>query len=95
MTSHETDHEADALSRYQEAMERRDAINQMWEQEGSPLLSSGSTGQLIEHPLLKMLREHDLLVQKLAADVRKVHRGPQPSAVIKPSPAAKLRVMKK
>lgn len=85
------DHEGEALSRYQEAQQRRDQIKSLWELEGSPLLSVGSTGQLIEHPLVKMLREHDLLVQKLAVDIRKAHRGPVPSAVIKASPAARLR----
>jgi hypothetical protein len=42
-----------------------------------------------------MLREHDLLVDRLALPLRKAHRGPKPSAVITanigPSPAAKLR----
>ena len=87
----DTDTENDALKRYDDAVERREQIKLLWEQEGQPLLSTGSQGQLIEHPLLKMLREHDLLVQRLAGDVRKQHRGPQPSAVLKPSPAAKLR----
>jgi hypothetical protein len=85
------DHDAESLVRYEEAAARREQIKSLWELEGSPLLSEGSKGQLIEHPLLKMLREHDLLVQKLAVDVKKTHRGPIPSAVIKPSPAAKLR----
>lgn len=85
------DHEEEALARYTEAAARREQIKELWALEGSPLLSLGSKEQLIEHPLLKMLREHDLLVQKLAVDVKKVHRGPAPSGVIKPSPAARLR----
>jgi len=44
-----------------------------------------------------MLREHDLLVDRLSAAARKRHRGPDPSAVLKASigksPAAKLRAM--
>jgi hypothetical protein len=59
-----------------------------------PLLTTGSTGQLVEHPYMKMLREHDLLVDRLGAVLRKRHRGPQPSAVVTPSPAAKLRAVK-
>lgn len=86
-----SDHETEALARYEEASARREQIKELWELEGKPLLSLGSKEQLVEHPLLKMLREHDLLVQKLSVDVKKVHRGPQPSGVIKPSPAAKLR----
>ncbi len=77
-------------SRYTEAVARRDAIRDAWEAEGAPLLASGSTGQLVEHPLVKMLREHDLLCDRLGGVIRKRHRGPQPSAVLQPSPAAKL-----
>jgi hypothetical protein len=87
---------AEAEKRYLEAVARRDAIRDAWEAEGSPLLATGSTGQLVEHPLVKMLREHDILVDRLAVAVRKRHAGPEPSAVMKPSvgesPAAKLRV---
>jgi hypothetical protein len=64
---------------------------------GSPLLTSGSTGQLVEHPFVKMLRLHDVLVDRLAHTVRKRHAGPEPAAVMKPSigesPAAKLRAV--
>jgi hypothetical protein len=89
--------DTDAEGRYADAVARRDAIRTAWEAEGSPLLTSGSTGQLVEHPFVKMLRLHDLLVDRLAVAVRKRHRGPEPSAVIKPSigesPAAKLRAV--
>jgi len=85
------DQEADAITRYEEASARRAAIKELWDLEGSPLLSTGSQGQIVEHPLVKMLREHDLLVQKLSVDIKKSHRGPVPSAVIRQSPAAKLR----
>jgi hypothetical protein len=85
---------SEAESRYAEAVARRDAIRDAWEAEGAPLLATGSTGQLVEHPLVKMLREHDLLADRLGAAMRKSHRGPQPSAVLKPSPAAKLRAVR-
>jgi hypothetical protein len=90
---------AEAEKRYLEAVARRDAIRDAWEADGSPLLATGSTGQLVEHPYLKMLRDHDLLVDRLGAAVsqRRAHRGPEPSAVMKPSigesPAAKLRAV--
>jgi hypothetical protein len=84
----------EAENRYREAVSRRDAIRDAWEAEGAPLLATGSTGQLVEHPFVKMLREHDLLVDRLGAAVRKRHRGPDPSAVLKPSPAAKLRAVR-
>jgi hypothetical protein len=92
------DFSADAESRYAEAVARRDAIRDAWNAEGQPLLATGSTGQLVEHPLVKMLREHDLLVDRLAGAVRKRNRGPEPSAVLKPSigasPATKLRAVR-
>ena len=72
---------AEAEDRYLEAVARRDAIRDAWEADGAPLLATGSTGQLVEHPLVKMLRDHDLLVDRLAAAVRTKHRGPAPSAV--------------
>jgi len=71
----------DAEVRYQDAVARREAIRKAWTDAGEPLLAEGSTGQLVEHPFVKMLREHDVLVDRLAASVRKRHRGPNPSAV--------------
>jgi hypothetical protein len=89
---------AEAEARYRDAVERREAIRAQWVEEGSPLLSWGSTKQLVEHPLLKMLRDHDLLVDRLAVSARARHRGPEPSAVLQPSigesPAAKLRALR-
>ena len=93
-----TDFFEDAERRYLEAVTRRDAIRDAWEADGSRLLATGSTGQLVEHPYLKMLRDHDLLVDRLGAVVvPRRHRGPEPSAVVKASigesPAAKLRAV--
>lgn len=92
-----TDFFADAESRYLEAVARRDAIRDAWIAEGSPLLTTGSTGQLVEHPLVKMLRDHDVLADRLAAVAGRRHRGPAPSAVLTPSigksPASKLRAV--
>lgn len=91
-----------AKERRQQVAERRDAILASWEELGCPLLSTGSTGQSVEHPLSKMvreaethLREHDQLLERLSAPLRKRHRGPAPSAVIQASigesPSARLR----
>jgi hypothetical protein len=38
-------------------------------------------GQLVEHPLVKMLRDHDLLVDRLAARTKPSKLGRPPSAV--------------
>jgi hypothetical protein len=85
---------ADAESRYVEAVARRDAIRDAWEADGSQLLATGSTGQLVEHPLVRMLRDHDVLVDRLAAAVRRRHRGPEPSAVPGIPPPLKMRRVK-
>jgi hypothetical protein len=83
---------------HDEAVMRRNAINEQWVGLGCPLLTSGSTGQLVEHPLVKMLREHDVLVQRLGEAVKKRHRGPQPAAVlglgVSKSRSATLRLAK-
>jgi hypothetical protein len=45
------------------------------------------------HPFVKMLHDADLLCDRRGDVIRKRHRGPQPSAVVTPSPAAKLRAV--
>jgi hypothetical protein len=86
-----TDFFADSEVRYADVVARRDAIRAAWEAEGSPLLATGSMGQSVEHPLVKMLRDHELLADRLAAAAQRRHRGPPPSAVVTPSPAAKAK----
>ena len=71
----------EAEGRYADAVARRDAIAAAWRAEGEPLLDAGSTGQLVEHPLVKMLRHHDLLVDRLAARTKPTRLGRPPSAV--------------
>jgi hypothetical protein len=80
-------------SRYQEAVERRNSIATPGKRRGRPFSPAVTPGKLVEHPYVKMLREHDLLVDRLGAVIRKRHRGPQPSEVVTPSPAAKLRAV--
>jgi hypothetical protein len=78
-----TDLLADAESRYTAARARRAAVEREWKALGRPMLGPGSKGQLQEHPLVAMLRYHDLLLLKLSQPLRKAHAGPEPSAVIK------------
>ena len=82
---------ADAERRYLETLERRDAIRDAWERAGSPIVTDAGG----EDPLLKALRLHELLVEKLAIPLRKAHAGPKASAVVSSSigksPAIKLR----
>jgi hypothetical protein len=69
-----------------------------WQGEGCPLLDKGSKGQRVEHSYMRMLRLHDVLVDRLAAAMRVKHAGPEPSAVLIPSigasPATRLRRVK-
>ena len=84
---------SEAEARYEEAKARRDALREAWADEGQPLLAYGSAGQLVEHPLLRSLRDHDLLLLRLGRDLQARHRGPKPSAVISisQSPASRRR----
>ena len=75
------DLEADSERLYEGAMSRRQRILERWEELDRPLTAPGSKGQLVPHPLMTMLREHDMLCTQLAAPLRKRHRGPLPSAV--------------
>ena len=48
---------SDAADRYSRAVDLEQAIRSEWKSVGSPLLAEGSMGQLVEHPLVKMLKE--------------------------------------
>ena len=87
----ETNPQTDALQAYQEAVDRVRIIREEWERRGKPLLSEGSRGQDVAHPLWTMLNEAEIIADRLRKAVEKKHRGPEPSAVMTPSPAARLR----
>jgi hypothetical protein len=59
-------HGEQAPNLYLDALERRAAILEEWQLRDEPLMSEGSKGQWIEHPSIKMLREHDELCSRLA-----------------------------
>jgi hypothetical protein len=84
---------------YAAAKDRLEAMRREWEAGGCELLAQGSMGQVIEHPLVKMMRETEAHVAKLALQLqRRRHRGPAPvakvSASVGVSPTARLRVAK-
>jgi hypothetical protein len=88
-----TDLLADAERRYRAACARRRLVEKAWKDSGSPLLARGSQGQEVEHPLVTMLRAHDLLCLRLAVPLRQAHAGPQPSAVVKTGKITRLKVV--
>jgi hypothetical protein len=87
------DLEAEAQSAYETAVERVQMIAAEWDELGNPLTTEGSMGQTVPHPLIKMLQDAEMLADRLRKSVRKAHRGPAPSAVVKPPQSAKLRAV--
>lgn len=58
-------------SLYSEALARLEQIREAWEEAGRPLVSKGSRGQEIEHPLVKLLRDTELHVHRLGGGLNK------------------------
>ena len=71
----------DAEVRYQFARERLELLRAEWEAAGRPFVQLGSRGVGVEHPLHKVLRLHEVLVDRLAARARPGRAGRPPSAV--------------
>jgi hypothetical protein len=83
---------------YAVALERLDAIREAWLEEGAPLIGTGSTGQEVEHPLCRLLRDSEAHVARLGEAVRRRAPGRPTEAVIGSmigkSPGAKVRAIK-
>lgn len=71
----------EAIDQYARAVQRSHLVMQKWIEEGRPLTDLGSMRQTIEHPLVKMIREHE----KSAADLAK-RVGLEPNARAKGRP---------
>ena len=76
---------------YTATVRRVETLRDEWQRLGSPLLSYGSEKQPVPHPLLRAINEAEVLADRLRQQVMKKYRGPEPKAVIAPSPAAGLR----
>jgi hypothetical protein len=89
--------QADLEELYQAAKERLDAIRDAWFEAEQPLIGEGSSGQPVEHPLVKLLRDSEGHVARLAEQAKTKHRGPDPRAVVRQrlsaSPGVKVRVI--
>jgi hypothetical protein len=90
------DPDGDAVQAYEAALERLAYAIRTWEEKGSPLMTYGSQGQEVVHPLWKVVNEAEGMADKLRDRLRKKQRGPAAAGVmgraIGASPATKLRV---
>jgi hypothetical protein len=78
---------ADAIARYDDAVDRRRLLIEKWEADGKPMVTSGgSTGKAeVPHPLLKSIGELDALCDRLARVLTKrPHAGRPPGAASAP-----------
>ena len=81
----------DAEEAYRRAQERAQAARTEWEALGRPILSTGSRGQTMGHPLLRVMNQADAHADRLRRHITPAHPGPSPAAVVTSSPAARLR----
>jgi hypothetical protein len=72
---------SDAEARYQFACERLEFLRAEWEEAGRPFVEVGSRGVGVEHPLDKVLRLQEVLVDRFSARARPGRAGRPPSAV--------------
>lgn len=88
----------DARAAYEAAEERARILRKQWDDEGQPILTEGSMGQLVPHPLVKMIETAEVLADRLRKAVQPSKPGRKPTAVVQAkigrSPAQKLRAVK-
>jgi hypothetical protein len=60
----------EAVARYEFACERLNLLRGRWEAAGRPFTAKGTRGAEVEHPLHKVLRLQEILVDRLAARAR-------------------------
>ncbi len=71
----------DAVGRYEYACERLRLLQGQWEKAGKPFTAKGTRGAEVEHPLHKVLRLQEILVDRLAARARPGRAGRPTEAV--------------
>jgi hypothetical protein len=71
----------DAVARYEFACERLDLLKEQWEAAGKPFTAKGTRGAEVEHPLHKVLRLQEILVDRLAGRANPGRVGRSPVAV--------------
>jgi len=88
----------DAVDRYVFACERLSLLRGQWEKAGRPFTAAGTRGAEVEHPLHKVLRLQEILVDRLAGRARPGRVG-RPAEAVPGLPApleerAKIRRVK-
>lgn len=71
----------DAVARFEYACQRLDLLRERWEAAGRPFLAVGARGTEVEHPLHRVMRLQEILVDRLAARARPGRAGRPPTAV--------------
>ena len=71
----------DAVSRYEYACDRLKLLKEQWETAGRPFTAKGTRGAEVEHPLHRVLRLQEILVDRLAVRARPGRVGRPPEAV--------------
>lgn len=85
----------DAVEAYRAAEQNARDLRAFWDAlELDERIVVGSTGQPVPHPVWKMLLEAESLADRLRKSLRGSKPGRKPVAVVKPSPAQKLRAVK-
>ena len=85
----QVDADADALEAYQAAQWRAKALRDFWDGDGQPVLCEGAAGQPRPHPLLGLIKDAELLADKLRQRVMIKYAGPDPVSVIGKAPSAR------
>jgi hypothetical protein len=85
----------DAVARFEYALNRLELLKKQWEAAGRPFTAKGTRGAEVEHPLHKVLRLQEILVDRLAARARPGRVGRPPEAVPGLPPPLELRARKR
>jgi hypothetical protein len=69
------DLDLDAEATYEAAVERFEALCAAWDGLGRPCTASGSTGQLVAHPLLRAIADAGVVAERHRDELRMTRRA--------------------
>jgi hypothetical protein len=76
------DIDSEAQERYRLACARLERVREAWEAADCPMTALSPRGVLGQHPLLKELRAHEHLVDRLYVHAKRSRMGRPPTAVM-------------